>query len=519
MQRAKERDLLAAPSRRQLLGWGAAAAATGLAVLPGVARGWGDPVTGHDVSASVSTGLPYAGFKVLEIFLYGGLSPWETLWWDPDADADIRSQDDQLAGFGWSSSPSCVPGPAPGETRRFLGTSATGLAGRLRWGPATQPLWDPAILDRTRLIAMHHDLEPHEAAIPLALSGQALGRPNAAGMGAPISRRYETASATPRTVPASYVFLPSRGLASDNFQVAGASGLHGGNHRPLVLKTGASLSTAVSQLSRTGLVGADPALALLADQYEARLTGLGGRVRSASWDRYRTALGTLRGAPELRDAMPASVPVAPIQTLCTNAASTGSHETAQALELAAHLLSLEMPPGTSSAGQPAAAYACVVDAGVVQAGGAGYDTHGGIPDVTTGNLFATLQALRQYLYAGSGTAPAGTIDLRTTLVIVNTEFGRTPVNRDHWPSGYANLLIGGPIRQQGIVGEIDTSGLASADALTPTDFRAACLYAAGIHPLADATYSIADLSDALTGGSTAESTVLTNLRTRVLGLT
>ena len=50
--------------------------------------------------------------------------------------------------------------------------------------------------------------------------------------------------------------------------------------------------------------------------------------------------------------------------------------------------------------------------------------------------------------------------LETTLVIVGTEFGRTPeinVNsgRDHWPSAFSVVLAGGGIQGGRVIGQTD----------------------------------------------------------------
>jgi hypothetical protein len=53
--------------------------------------------------------------------------------------------------------------------------------------------------------------------------------------------------------------------------------------------------------------------------------------------------------------------------------------------------------------------------------------------------------------------------LDSTLVIVGTEFGRTPkINptsgRDHWPKVYSTVLAGGGIKRGLVYGESDATG-------------------------------------------------------------
>ncbi len=84
--------------------------------------------------------------------------------------------------------------------------------------------------------------------------------------------------------------------------------------------------------------------------------------------------------------------------------------------------------------------------------------------------------------------------LQETLVVLATEFGRTPeinVNdgRDHHPQAFSCLLAGGGVRGGQIYGKKDERGFEVAeDKITPPDFNATIAYALGI-PLDQVLYS------------------------------
>src|SRR5690606_3113969 len=88
------------------------------------------------------------------------------------------------------------------------------------------------LVDRMRIIVQKHDLEPHEAAVPQALTGQPLGRPSAAGLGSHIQRYFGERAAAGRAAPHSYIFAVG-GIAGDNVSAAAATGFHPGSARPL----------------------------------------------------------------------------------------------------------------------------------------------------------------------------------------------------------------------------------------------------------------------------------------------
>ena len=81
--------------------------------------------------------------------------------------------------------------------------------------------------------------------------------------------------------------------------------------------------------------------------------------------------------------------------------------------------------------------------------------------------------------------------LEETLVVVLTDFGRTPkINnnggRDHYPAVYSQILAGGGIRGGQVYGSSDSDGAQPAsDPCSPGDFHATVYKALGIDPRAE----------------------------------
>ncbi|MDP6944582.1 MAG: DUF1501 domain-containing protein, partial [Myxococcota bacterium] len=100
-----------------------------------------------------------------------------------------------------------------------------------------------------------------------------------------------------------------------------------------------------------------------------------------------------------------------------------------------------------------------------------------------------------------GEADPDKLDLDETMVVINTEFGRSlgtqdVTGRNHYPDAYVTLMFGGPIgqAQRGIVGAIDGAG-GPVGALQPAETRAATLAALGINPFDVSAYSSDDVND------------------------
>jgi hypothetical protein len=78
--------------------------------------------------------------------------------------------------------------------------------------------------------------------------------------------------------------------------------------------------------------------------------------------------------------------------------------------------------------------------------------------------------------------------LDSTLVVLTTEFGRTPrinhmAGRDHWPNAFSIMLAGGGVKPGVVVGATDKIGAYVTDRpITPPDMAATVLTALGIKP-------------------------------------
>lgn len=117
---------------------------------------------------------------------------------------------------------------------------------------------------------------------------------------------------------------------------------------------------------------------------------------------------------------------------------------------------------------------------------AGFDAHAHCPEIHAENaaiLDPALAALVQDLEARDL--------LRSTVLLVLGEFGRTPVlnaldGRDHWPHGFSALIGGAALRSGVVIGETDPLGAAKAprDPVTVPELTATVFTALGLDPSA-----------------------------------
>lgn len=459
-------------------------------------------------AASASKMLP-AGVRakrVLEIFLYGGLSPWETLYFVPEygqpGDPQFPNQQfytfggsgadsvsAALSSCGLSAEPDGVPfaDDANGKTVN-LGPFAATLRARTD------------MTDRMRLLVTRHDLEPHEAAIPLALSGKRVGLPSLAGLGAHVQRYFLDHDTGSRKSPFSYVFSTG-GLPGDNVLAAAATGFHPGTARPLLIKVD-SAQELYNLLARNAVGNAtdrgnyDAAIAAWVSRYQEQLRyGPTGEIlRSKRFSDLAQSSVAVANADAVSQVLDPSL----FATVSGSACGDGSSINVpfMSLKIAAHLLTHPTEP---------ASYVCVSDTGLIEAsGGGGYDTHTENSHDTARNLKNVLDALVAIVNAPAENDPAK-ISLDDTLIILNTEFGRTPTaqdggnGRNHHPYGYVTAFLGGPITsaQKGVYGAIGPDGMASTW-ITPAEQRIAALLALGIYPFAQESFFVSDVQGAAT---------------------
>lgn len=508
-------------SRRRFLKYVAAGAAgAGVAASlpwrvraqPAAERAWGH------IRPPIWTTPPEC--KVLEIHLYGGMSPWETFYCrGPASTARYRGFEREMAALPFvGGSTSCDPGATDA---RLFGRDA--LNHDVYFSRLTQPLWTDAILSKTRVVVLKHTLEPHEAAIPYALTGFTLGQPNLAGLGAVLQHRYlaiDDIAGTSHDLPYAYVCQPSDFIATDNLQASVATGTHRGDARPVVLPLSDNVPGFLQTLARTGVTSRhDELLAQYRAHYRDLLRsprlGPSNLVRSKGFSSYDASAHALSGSPRLRTLLSDST--SPWLTQLRRDAECPRYEPGDlanmpgtGVRLAAFLLA-----------RSAARYAGVIDIGLVGASGGGaYDTHNTEHIHTTAiNLWNVLATLRELV-------DNHTLDLSTTLVVLTTEFGRTRQRngdgRDHWPWGYVNVLIGGPVRR-GISGAIQDAEMGDSDDgyahpehfYNPADVRAAVLLAAGVYPFEPENFGVRDISFATPADG--HEALMRRLKTDVLG--
>lgn len=517
-------------TRRRFLQAGIAGTAF---AVPMIGRA-GGPVWG-DVPPGIWPGTP-PDIKILEIHLLGGTAPFESFYFRPAAGVRTRGFDAEITALNWNAA---CPGTPSGIASQPFANDSNGKPVSL--GPFAKPFWPSHISNRMRVIVLAHDLMPHEAAIPFVTTGLRLGRPNQASTGSAVQHRYialdEDAGNPVRVAPYSYGLLPQNTFYDSLlFQMMGSIGMHGGSAKPLVLRIGAQFATFLAQLNRPGMTANDNAML---DQLRAQyrdwlrfhaLTTPENLIRDKAFRDYDIAVSNLFNGPSLSTLL-GGLP-STIQTNASCASETAvfasdTNPTRAAIEVAVNLLT-----------RPAAErprYVHVVDSGINHRGGLPYDVHNIAHATDTGsNLWNTLTTLAGLIRDPANPTPQdpSKLDLDNTMIVLNTEFGRTPFKsngnspdagskgRDHWPSAFASVLIGGPITTKGVVGSIsDAANLGGvADiSYTPTDMRAALLLAMNINPFMTENFAQGSLS-APFAGAADHTAAMTQLRQTILGI-
>lgn len=504
----------------------AAGAASAAVVVGRWFRGtsWAEPF-GEAPSSAASVMLPPArqARRVLEIFLYGGLSQWETLYlvrgYGRPTDPMYANQQYYTFDFdttgGTRRALTACGFPAGGEIGQAFARDAMGVDVEL--GPFSRRLWmRPDVIDRMRVIVQRHKLEPHEAAVPQALTGRPVGQPSAAGLGSHVQRYHLDRDPGDRAAPWSYVFATG-GVAGDNVSAAAATGVHPGGARPLLIKIDNAQSFA-SMLARDTVKGAGPVepydalMRTYVDAYSKRLSWKDqGPVRSRRFADLTIAAGTVAKSDAIAGVLE--------PRLFANRSGMACGQTrtrdipGMSLEAARHLLTHPTQP---------ARYVCVSDTGLYEAsGGGGYDTHDDNAFDTARNFDNLLRSLLAIINAPGETDPTK-LSLDDTLIILNTEFGRTPwaqmrseYGRNHHPYGYVTAMIGATITpaEKGIYGAIGPNGRADDTAAAPSENRIAALLSMGIWPFSPEAFAVSDVPGAISEEDAAQKATA-----RVLGV-
>ena len=465
-------------------------AVTGPVIRPTVQ--WGH-VTDNRAEALLPSSTRPDG--VLEVFLMGGLNPWDTFYVVPEHGQPAAGG--PYAGQLWwtfQSGEESVPehyALCGGGNRPMLepfGLDANGT--QVQLGPWLWPLRDrPDILSRMRLYVLSHDLEPHQAAAPLVLGGQPRGTPRLATTGAHVQRYWQD-QVPGRSTPFSYVLHPnSHYVAGFNAESSFAVGTHPGRVRPLAVRLMAENPLA-QQLARNQITDRTAVDAAM-EYYINRYRGQYGELSSSPLEQYAFAREAMRRAPALQSLLTPDV-LAPLSGAeCGDEADLDV--TAMGLKLGAHLL---------TSPQHTAKYVHVVDSGLIEAVDGGYDTHNYHVRASARNTVHMCRRLTA-LINEPGEADPSKLDLDRHMVVLSTEMGRTPYPEvgsirglNHWPYGFVVAVIGGPVTegQSGIHGAIGEDGRAS-DWLSPAEFRMGLLLSQGIWPISHDGFAIPDIRD------------------------
>jgi hypothetical protein len=497
------------------------AAAAGGAAATGISSLWPSRAKAEpfgDVPAEyASVMLPAAvqAKSILEVFMYGGVSPWETFY---ASDTKGKGSNTWLYTFydkTIAAAEACGY-DATGDLLTPFADDAEGTPVFL--GPFLKPLLArPDVVSRMRVVINRHSLEPHEAAIPLALSGRTLGSPSMASLGTHVQRYFVDHDDGSHAAPFSYGFATAGGyIPTDNVLSLVATGLHPGSARPLLIKVDnvTRLSGLLDRVSVGGLTERakyDALMQVYFDEYQQnlRFAGAGDPLRSTRFRELNQAAHSVATSDSVKQVLDPSLFVKQPGSAC-GVDNKIINVPAMSLRLATHLLTHPTSP---------ARHCCVIDTGLKEAdGGGGYDTHEEMSFTQSRNLnnmFANL--LPRVNKPGEGD-PAK-IDLDKTMIILNQEFGRAPgsqnggLGRNHWPYGYMQVYFGGPIKkeQAGVYGAIPESGQASVFT-TPTENRIAALLAMGIYPFDPAGFSNSDVQN-----QSENSKAIADVTKRVLG--
>lgn len=224
-------------------------------------------------------------------------------------------------------------------------------------------------------------------------------------------------------------------------------------------------------------LGADPA----SGGFKVRDLSLPGGVTDERFARRRSALEAVNYYFAQRDK---SDNVAAMNTFYEGAYSMiSSPQAREAFDLEKEDPKLRDRYGRNQAGQRMLMARRLVEAGVrmVTLTYGGWDMHSGVTAGMRSQMPALDQALATLLL---DLEERGT--LKRTLVMVSSEFGRTPkinqtAGRDHWPKVFSVLLAGGGIKGGTIFGMSDaTAAEPESDPVSPGDLATTMYYQLGI---------------------------------------
>lgn len=483
---------------------------------------WGEP--GSDqLQGMLSPGkVPE---RVLEVFLGGGLNPWDTFYVVPEHGDPKRGG--PFANTQWwcfqADGKMGVPevfGRCGGGSRPLYEPFATDSDGKMvNLGPWVYPLRDrPDILSRMRVLVLSHDVLPHHAALPLGLSGIESSSPRMAVLGSHLQRYHRDRDTGNHPAPYSYLIMQSSLDINGNADAAAAVGLHRGAARPMSVRLGSG-DRLTHQLLRSAVSGHRTETDALVRHYLAqtqarlRLRGEGDPVRAAELADMAAARTSMENHEALAKLLTGDVMTIGGGSTCEDVEMPD--ETDAGIRLATHLLTTPNQP---------ARYVNLVDGGLYpDPAGLGYDTHWDHVGWSSRNVVHMCRKLASRINE-PGEGDPGKLDLDKHMVVLNSEFGRTPYREfsqanpqgtgtNHWAAGYVVVMFGGPMDadRKGVIGSIREDGRATSG-FTPAEFRAAVLLSTGVWPFSAEGFRVSDVR-----GATNELEAALLLKEKVLG--
>lgn len=467
--------------------------------------------------------------NVLELHINGGLNPWDTFYtvptWGIGGDYRYVNQFAPAAPIDLAFSrdarfEECNYGTAPDDLWESAQIEdANGV--ELFLGPWLMPLRArPDILARMRIMVQRHDQVAHEGGNPVSFTGDRIGQPRLAGLGTAIQRYFSEnveAGGGLRAAPYAYVLYPGAGFSTFNSLSASAVGFHPGSARPLGVTVDQN-SLLNDLLARPGLVEPeqfDAAITYYRQAYENRFRAqsLGSPARSPERGNYEFSDFARRNAAQLQDILSGDLFEqidSPNPAVCNDFQQPFDMSRMQA-RLAASLLTRPTD---------AARYVLWIDTGIRPAQNGGHDTHYNHTNVAAQNIPNTMAALAEIIGDGPDQ-----INLDDTMIVINTEFGRAPTRQvdtgnngtNHWPWGYVNVVIGGPIQERGVFGAVEeVDGYALQDNyITPAENRIMVMQSLGIYPFSSQSFAVSDVR----GGVEDELEAATRVRDVYMGVT
>jgi hypothetical protein len=450
-------------TRRSLLQGLGAGLGLGLLGAPRLASG---ALTGD-------TTVPCGPFKILDIFLTGALSHRDALWVDDPAEGWAP----------WRVDPDMTQVPGAGNAQKILFKPASDHAVYL--GAGFTPLLPTGALGRTRLVALRtFGAGDHVVRTAHTMAGVELGRPGFVSPGARVAARYlDGAPVLPSWV------VDAEGRAQYR-QFATATGTLGAQYRPFVVPVGSN--DFKTSMNRTGRERVDDLLTTYRRTYAGDLTHGSARVRSDAFDSYEDAVNRIIDWPAVYEVLNKDGNNDSPSLDATNGMLHQNKLTA-GISFGVHLLKQGARHVTVVGGQ--GAYPRL-------------DTHENNLDPDNGPTDYQFHAIRHNgvmwgaMKAIADALDSGLLDLDDTMIVLRSEFGRYNDDNngtEHQLSGYAGIVMGGPVKAPALAGELafsddDKNGKA-VGGFAPLDIAAGVALAAGVDPFQPGLFDPADLTE------------------------